>query len=410
MPEHTLAVILAGGHGARLQPLTNDRAKAAIPFGGKYRIIDFVLTNCLHSGLRRMLVLTQYKSHSLQKHLRDGWSLFNPELGEYVTPVPPQMRTGEDWYRGTGDAIYQNLYLLERSDAKQVLVLSGDHIYRMDYAALLAFHRTHGSPATLTTMELPVAEANRFGIVTTAPDGRVTHFEEKPSNPAPLPDDPEHALASMGVYVFDREFLIATLEADHANAASFHDFGRDILPSLVDAPGVYAYRFGGTGGRVSQDRYWRNLNSVDEYYQANMALLEPTPPLDLYQSNWTIRTYQPQQPPARTVPGRSGNEGVFVNSILGGGVIISGGGVDHSVLFANVNVRDEAIVEDSILFDGVTIGAGARIHRCIIDKNVSVPPGMQIGMDPETDRRRFDMTRGGVIVIPKGYQFTEATT
>ncbi len=406
MPENALAVILAGGHGTRLQPLTNDRAKAAIPFGGKYRIIDFALANCLHSGLRRILVLTQYKSHSLQKHLRDGWSLFNPELGEYITPVPPQMRTGEDWYRGTADAIYQNLYLLERSDARQVLVLSGDHIYRMDYAALLAFHRNHAAPVTLTVMEVPLAESHRYGVVQTDADGRVTGFVEKPAVPAQLPDRQAQALASMGVYVFDRDFLIEALHADHANAASFHDFGRDILPGLVAGVGVYAYRFGGRGGRVTQDRYWRNLDTVDDYYAANMALLESVPPLDIYQPDWTIRTYQPQQPPARTVPGPSGNEGVFVNSMLGGGVVISGGGVDHSVLFSNVRVGDEAIVEDSILFDGVVIGAGARVRGTIIDKDVVVPPGTQIGMNAEDDRRRFELTRGGVVVLHKGYRFS----
>ncbi|MFM1892595.1 MAG: hypothetical protein RLZ44_1672 [Pseudomonadota bacterium] len=410
MTDKTLAVILAGGHGTRLQPLTNDRAKAAIPFGGKYRIIDFVLANCVHSGVRSILVLTQYKSHSLQKHLRDGWSLFNSELGEYITPVPPQMRTGEDWYRGTADAVYQNRYLLERSDADLVLVLSGDHIYRMDYSALLAFHRSHDAPVTLTAMEVPIAEADRFGILETDATGRIRQFAEKPATPAALPDDPAHALASMGVYVFDRDFLIATLEADHANMASFHDFGRDILPGLVETPGIYAYRFGGTGGRVTQDRYWRNLNTVDDYYEANMALLEPMPPLDLYQPDWTIRTYQPQQPPARTVPGPSGNEGVFVNSILSGGVIISGAGVDHSVLFANVRVGDEAIVEDSILFEGVVVGAGARLRRCIIDKSVQVPPGTQIGIDLEADRKRFEVTPKGVVVIPKGYRFPQAAT
>jgi glucose-1-phosphate adenylyltransferase len=403
----TLAIILAGGHGSRLQPLTKDRAKPAVPFGGKYRIIDFPLANCLHSGVRRVLVLTQYKSHSLQKHLRDGWSIFNSELGEYITPVPPQMRTGEDWYRGTADAIYQNIYLLERSDAKEVLVLAGDHIYRMDYAEMLRHHREHPSAVTVACMDIPLAEAHQFGVLGVDDSGLVTSFEEKPFEPVPMHDDPSRALVSMGIYVFDREFLIEVLEADHADQASFHDFGRDILPRLLAQPGVYAYRFGGKDGRVTQDRYWRDVGTIDAYYDANMALLDPVPPLDLYQPEWTIRTHQVQQPPARTVPGPSGNEGVFVNSIMAGGVIVSGGGVDHSILFPRVIVNDEAIVEDSILFEGVSVGPGARLRKCIIDKHVHVPPNVQIGMNPEDDRRRFVVSPGGVVVVPKDYEFTD---
>jgi glucose-1-phosphate adenylyltransferase len=403
----TLAIILAGGHGSRLQPLTKDRAKPAVPFGGKYRIIDFPLANCLHSGVRRVLVLTQYKSHSLQKHLRDGWSIFNSELGEYITPVPPQMRTGEDWYRGTADAIYQNIYLLERSDAKEVLVLAGDHIYRMDYAEMLRHHRDHPSAVTVACMDVPLAEAHQFGVLGVDGNGLVTSFEEKPFEPVPMQDDPTRALVSMGIYVFDREFLVEVLEADHAEQASFHDFGRDILPRLLARPGVYAYRFGGKDGRVTQDRYWRDVGTIDAYYEANMALLEPVPPLDLYQPEWTIRTHQVQQPPARTVPGPSGNEGVFVNSIMAGGVIVSGGGVDHSILFPRVIVNDEAIVEDSILFEGVSVGRGARLRKCIIDKHVHVPPNVQIGMNAEDDRRRFVVSPGGVVVVPKDYEFTD---
>jgi glucose-1-phosphate adenylyltransferase len=403
--DETLAIILAGGHGSRLQPLTKDRAKPAVPFGGKYRIIDFPLANCLHSGVRRILVLTQYKSHSLQKHLRDGWSIFNSELGEFITPVPPQMRTGEDWYRGTADAIYQNIYLLERSDANEVLVLSGDHIYRMDYAEMLRHHREHPSAVTVACMDVSLEQATQFGVLGVDAQGLVSSFEEKPFDPVPLADDPSRALVSMGIYVFDREFLIETLEADHANQASFHDFGRDILPALLERPGVYAYRFGGKDGRVTQDRYWRDVGTIDAYYEANMALLEPVPPLDLYQRDWIIRTLQAQQPPARTVPGPSGNEGVFVNSIMAGGVVVSGGGVDHSILFPRVIVNDEAIVEDSILFEGVEVGAGSRLRKCIVDKHVHIPPGTQIGMSAEQDQRRFHVSPGGVAVVPKGYEF-----
>jgi glucose-1-phosphate adenylyltransferase len=404
--DNTLAVILAGGTGSRLAPLTAERAKPAVPFGGKYRIIDFTLANCLHSGLRQVLVLTQYKSHSLQKHLRDGWSIYNPSLGEYITPVPPQMRTGSEWYCGTADAIYQNLYLLERSSAEQVVVLSGDHIYRMDYAPMVKMHRGHDAPVTIACMEVPLEEAKGFGVLQVDDSDRIMAFTEKPAEPESLPDKPDRALASMGIYVFDKDFLIEALRADHANQASSHDFGKDIMPGLIERPGVYAYRFGGESGRVSRDHYWRDVGTIDAYYEANMALLEPVPPLNLYQPDWTIRTYQAQHPPARTVPGKSGTEGIFVNSIVAGGTVIAGGAVDHSILFPRVKVCDEAIVEDSILFEGVEVGDGCRLRRCIVDKDVTIPAGSTIGIDLEEDRKRFTVSDGGVVVIPKGYRFT----
>lgn len=403
--ENTLAFILAGGHGSRLQPLTTDRAKPAVPFGGKYRIIDFTLANCLHSGIRRALVITQYKSHSLQKHLRDGWSIFNPELGEFITPVPPQMRRGGGWYEGTADAIYQNLYLLERNEADEVIILSGDHIYRMDYAEMIRHHRSHDAPVTVACMEVDLEQASAFGVLKVDDKNKITAFEEKPEHPTPIPDQPDKALASMGIYVFDRQCLMDTLITDSEKAGSGHDFGNDILPGLIEQPGVYAFRFGGEGGRVSQDRYWRDVGTIDAYYEANMALLEPVPPLNLYQENWVIRTYQAQHPPARTVPGESGNEGVFVNSIIAGGVVISGGGVDHSILFPRVHIGDEAIVEDSILLEGVSVGPDARLRRCIVDKGVVIPPGEKIGIDPEADAARFSISPNGVVVIPKGYIF-----
>lgn len=313
MPDQTLTIVLAGGSGARLHPLTRDRTKPAVPFGGKYRIIDFTLANCLHSGLRRILVLTQYMSLSLQKHLRDGWSIFNPELGEYVTPVPPQMRNGERWYSGAADAVYQNLHLLERSGARWVLILSGDHIYRMDYAALLRFHREQGAGATLACMDVPLAEAGRFGVLSLESGGRVARYENKPESPEPLPEDPQRALASMGIYVFSIDQLLQLLKEDAGQPESSHDFGADIIPGIIQSEGVYAYRFGGDAGRVTQDRYWRDLSTIDIYYQANMDLLEPLPPVDLYQLDWPIRTYQVQYPPARTVPGIEGSEGIFIN-------------------------------------------------------------------------------------------------
>lgn len=405
MLDKTLTIILAGGVGSRLAPLTEHRAKPAVPFGGKYRIIDFTLANCLHSGLRRVLVLTQYKSHSLQKHLRDGWSIFNPELGEYITPVPPQMRVGERWYAGTADAIYHNLYLLERSEAEFVLVLSGDHIYRMDYAAMLAAHRDNKAAVTVACMQVPIEEAMAFGVMRVDGEQRIVDFQEKPAQPAALPNDPQHALASMGIYVFSMELLLETLRADHARNDSSHDFGKDILPQLIKEQRVFAYPFGGETGRVTPDRYWRDVGTLDAFYQANMDLLEPVPPLNLYQKDWTIRTYQAQSAPARTVPGASGNEGIFINSIVAGGTVIAGGSVQHSILFPNVYIGDEAEVHDSILFNDVHIGDGARIRHCIIDKGVEVPAGERLGYDLEKDRRRFTISESGVVVIPKGYRF-----
>jgi glucose-1-phosphate adenylyltransferase len=405
MLDQTLAVVLAGGTGTRLKPLTADRAKPAVPFGGKYRIIDFVLANCLHSGLRRVLVLTQYKSHSLQKHLRDGWSIFNPELGEYITPVPPQMRTGERWYQGTADAIYQNLYLVERSEAEAVLILSADHIYRMDYEAMLTAHKENGADVTVAAMEVPLAEARAFGVMAVDGSDRITGFEEKPEQPQPIPGQPDQALASMGIYVFSSRLLLDELEADHADASSSHDFGKDILPRLIGSKKVMAYRFGGDTGRVTPDRYWRDVGTIDAYYQANMDLLKPVPPLDLYQEDWPIRSYQMQTPPARTVPGTSGTEGIFINSIVAGGVVIAGGSVQHSILFPQAFIDDGAFVEDAILFQGVSVGACARLRRCIVDKGVEIPPREQIGYDSKRDRERFTVSEQGIVVVPKGYRF-----
>jgi glucose-1-phosphate adenylyltransferase len=405
MLDTALTVILAGGTGTRLHPLTADRAKPAVPFGGKYRVIDFCLANCLHSGLRRVLVLTQYKSLSLQKHLRDGWSIFNPELGEFITTVPPQMRTGARWYEGTADAIFQNMYLLERSGADQVLILSGDHIYRMDYAAMLTHHEATGAELTVACMEVPLAQAGTFGVVTLDHDGRIISFLEKPAQPQPMADNQHSALASMGIYVFSMDLLREALAADQARGDSSHDFGRDVLPRLLDSHRVQAYMFGGPQGRVTPDRYWRDVGTIDSYYAANMDLLRPIPPLNLYQDNWPIRTYQNQTPPARTVPGESGTEGICINSIVSGGVVIAGGSVQHSILFSQVSVGDEAFVESSILFQGVQVGAGARLNRCIIDKHVSVPPGESVGHDLQRDLERFLVTDGGIVVVPKGYRF-----
>jgi glucose-1-phosphate adenylyltransferase len=405
MLDTTLAIILAGGVGSRLHPLTDDRAKPAVPFGGKYRIIDFTLANCLHSGIRRVLVLTQYKSHSLQKHLRDGWSIFNPELGEYITPVPPQMRVDGEWYKGTANAIYQNLYMIERSEADWVLILSGDHIYRMDYAEMVKAHIQRQADVTIATMEAELDQARSFGVMSVDGDSRIVTFKQKPEQPEPLAGNAERALVSMGVYVFSKQMLLDELRRDHEKSDSSHDFGGDILPSLVASGNAFAYRFGGQRGRVSPDRYWRDVGTIDDYYEANMSLLDPVPPLDLYQQDWTIRTYQGQTPPARTVPGESGNEGVFVNSIISGGAVITGGGVNHSILFSGVRVEDEAIVEDAILFNDVVVGEGAQVKHCIVDKGVAIPAGESIGVDQHRDRERFQVSEKGIVVIPKKYRF-----
>jgi len=405
MQENTLCVLLAGGIGARLHPLTAERAKPAVPFGGRYRIIDFTLSNCLHSGLRRVLVLTQYKSHSLQKHLRDGWSVFNAELGEYITPIPPQMRTGESWYSGTADAIYQNLYLLERSGAEYVLILSGDHIYRMDYAAMLRHHQESSAYTTVTFLTVTLDDARSFGVMTVDADDRIVSFHEKPQQPPSIPGDPAHALASMGVYVFSLARLADLLREDHDRESSSHDFGKDILPSFVGQHRVLAYRFGGASGRVTADRYWRDVGTIDAYYDANMDLLRPVPPMDLYQGDWSIRTYEGQYPPARTVPGPSGREADIVNCMLASGTIIVGASLRHTILFPNVRVEEGAIVENSVLFQSVSIGEGAQLQRCIVEKDVVIPARERIGFDRGYDASRFTVSDGGVVVVPKGYRF-----
>jgi len=404
--DKTLSIVLAGGRGTRLQPLTDERAKPAVPFGGKYRIIDFTLSNCLHSGLRRILVLTQYKSHSLQEHLRDGWSIFNPELNEYITAVPPQMRTGKDWYAGTADAIYQNINLLQASGAEYVLILSGDHIYRMDYSAMLQFHTQHNSAVTVACMQVSLDEARGFGVLTADQNGRVNGFEEKPVNPQGLAENPKCALASMGIYVFNLKLLLEELSLDHKVPDSSHDFGKDILPRLISNQPVFAYPFSSQSGRVSQDHYWKDVGTLDAYYEANIAMLEPSPPLNLYQRDWPIRTYLPQSPPARTVPGPDRNQGVIYNASVSGGTVINGGTVNHSILSSWVTLEHASLVEDSILFSNVTVGAGAKLKRCIVDKHVRIPDGETIGYDLERDRRRFKVTENGVVVVRKLAEFT----
>ena len=407
MSIDTLTLVLASDRGAGPEPFTRDRPKAAVPFGGKYRVIDFTLANCLHSGLRQVLVLTQYKSHSLHKHLRDGWFIFNPELGEFITAVPPQQREGAHWYRGPFDAVRQNRYLIERSAASQVLVLDGGAIYRMDYAELARAHRESGADVTLALRGETDPGSGRQPWALMDGEGRITAIGDGDVPGCDRGEGAAESLATMGVYCFSKEWLLAALDAEPDPEAPDTDLGVERLaPCLEGTARVWGYRFGEPRGRVTPDRYWCNLDSVDAYYEANMALLKAEPPIDLYQADWNIRTYQGQYPPARTVPGAvTGTEGIFVNSMLAAGTVISGGGVNHSILYPRVRVGDGAIVDAAILFDGVSVGEGAQLRNCIVEKDVTIPPKTQIGLDAAEDRERFEVSPGGIAVVPKGFRF-----
>jgi glucose-1-phosphate adenylyltransferase len=403
--ESTLTLILALGADTRLHPLTADRAKPAVPFGGVYRIIDFTLANCLRSGLRRVLVFTQYRSHSLQKHLRDGWSIYNPELGEFTTPVAPQLQKGQTGYRGSVDALRQNRYLLERNQANYLCLLCGEHIYRMDYAAMVEAHVQSGAEATVACLGFDgVAHKGAPCRVQVGPGGEVSAFE--PPGPEAHTDS---LMASMQVFVFNKDALLRVLDGGHEGLEQdgHEDPGLALIPPLLaERAHVIGYSFGGTTGRVTQDRYWCNPETLDDYYEANMDLLRPDPPIDLYQRDWPIRTYHAQHPPARTVPGRSCAEGVCINSIVASGSVIAGGGVNHSILFPRVMVEDGAMVEDCILLSGVEVGEGARLYRAIIEKDVRIPAGEALGYDRARDAERFTVTPKGIVVVPKGYRLS----
>lgn len=391
-------VVLAESEGRELEPLSSQRTKSAIPFGSKYRVIDFALTNCLHSDLRRVFVFSQYKSHPLAKHLRDGWSIYNPELGEYVVMVPPQMHAGNAGYSGSANAIYQNLFLLRRNGAEHVLIIPGDTIHRMDYAALLEHHMSSGVDATLACKDLAETDLDRSPTVKLTGNNHVEALSYRVAENG-------DAQLVLGIIAIRLSVLEDLLAVDHADPDSGHDLMHDVLPRMVRNHKVRAYPFGGSAGRVTQDRYWRSLQTLDSYYQANMDLLKSEPPLDLYQDDWIIRTYQSQNPPARTVPGKSCNEGIFINSVVGGGTVIAGGGVNNSILFSRVQVEDAATIEHAIIFDGVQVGERVQLRNCIIDKHVRIPAGESIGLDLEKDASRFTLSTNGIVVVPQGYVF-----
>ncbi|HEX3152391.1 MAG TPA: glucose-1-phosphate adenylyltransferase [Gemmataceae bacterium] len=403
-----LTIILAGGRGTRLDPLTRHRAKPAVPFGGLYRIIDFTLSNCLNSGLRRVVVMTQYKARSLDRHIRQGWSFLSNELGEYVEVLPPQQRANEEWYRGTADALYHNIYSLETEKKDITLILAGDHIYKMDYGQMIAAHQENQADLTVGCFPIRRSECKHFGVVTAAADHRITGFQEKPDTAEAMPGDPHHCLGSMGIYVFNTEWLFDLLIEDQNTEGSAHDFGKDLIPAVIESHRVFAYPFRDRNVGATSTPYWRDVGTIDAYYQANMDLVDLSPVLNLYDKSWPIRTLQPQLPPPKFVhysPGLPGEarRGEAVDSMVCAGCIISGGHVRRSILSPNVRVNSYAMVEDSILFAGVKIGRKSRVRRAIIDKGVEVPEHVEVGYNLELDRRRgFTVTDSGIVVIAKG--------
>jgi glucose-1-phosphate adenylyltransferase len=399
--KDVLAVVLAGGRGERLGPLTWDRAKPAVPFGGVYRIIDFTLSNCLNSGIRRMLVLTQYKAMSLDRHITLGWRHYLcRELGEYIDVVPPQQRIDDKWYQGTADAVYQNIYTLEKERPQHVVILAGDHIYKMDYGKLVEFHEEKKADLTIAALRVPAAESRHFGIMQIDATGRVVGFEEKPAVPKTIPGNPDYALASMGVYVFNAPFLFDELCKDATLPDSAHDFGRNIIPSIINSRRVYAYPF--LDENRKHDAYWRDVGTIDSYYQANIELTGVEPLLNMYDDRWPIRTYQPNLPPPKFVFSSRERCGEAHDSIVCAGAVLSGGRVARTIVGPEARVNSYAEVEDSIIFSRVDIGRRAKIRRAIIDKGVHIPEGVRIGYDEEEDRARgFTVTNSGVVVIAK---------
>lgn len=398
LTKDTLALVLAGGRGTRLGALTTHRVKPAVPFGGKYRLIDFPLSNCMNSGIRRVGVLTQYKAHSLIGHLREAWGFLHREFNEFVEVLPAQQRTGPGWYEGTADAVFQNLDIIRAHAPQFVLVLGGDHVYKMDYGAMLGFHVESGADVTVACIEVPLAEAREFGVLSTDRNGRVRGFREKPGDPTPLSDQPDQALASMGLYVFNADYLLRVLADDHARADSQHDFGHDVLPQAVQrGDEVFAYRFRDLQGNARG--YWRDVGTIDSYWRANLELTEVTPPLDVYERRWPILTYQVQAPPAKFVFNDAARRGMAIDSLVAGGCVISGGHVHRSLLFPFVRVEAGAELDQCVVLDDARIGPGCRIRRAVIESGCQIPAGEVIGSDPARDAQRFEVTAHGVVLV-----------
>jgi glucose-1-phosphate adenylyltransferase len=398
-----MAIVLAGGEGKRLYPLTRDRAKPAVPFGGRYRLIDFVLSNLVNARIVRIMVLTQYKSHSLDRHLAQTWRL-SPILGHYVTAVPAQMRRGPRWFSGSADAIYQNLNLLQDEDPDVVFVFGADHIYRMNPRHMLREHLESGAGVTVAATRIPIEEASAFGVIEAAPDGTILKFHEKVDNPPPLPDDPAHAFVSMGNYVFDRKLLEEAVTEDAADESSGGDIGGDLIPAMVDMGRARVHDFAAfsvAGQHEREHGYWRDVGTLDAYFEAAMDLVATEPAFDLYNQEWPIYSANIPLPPAKTVLDEPGRTGIAINSMLSDGSIVSGAEVRRSILSPLVRVNSYAQVEGSVLLDNVRVGRGAVVQRAVIDKNVEVPAGARIGVDLEEDRQRYTVSEGGVVVIGK---------
>ena len=403
-PDHvvasTYAVVLAGGRGTRLKELTDGRAKPAVPFAGKLKIIDFTLSNCINSGIRRISVLTQYKSQSLIRHITRGWGFLDASLHEFVDVVPAQQQTGAGWYSGTADAVYQNLDMLRDAEPRFVLVLAGDHVYKMDYGCIVADHAQHGADVTLASIEVPLEQASSLGVIRIDADHRVTGFDEKPARPAPMPGRPDSALASMGIYVFSAAYLYQALMRDAADPASCHDFGHDIIPHAVSNASVRAHDFSSSCVNMIGERpYWRDVGTLDAFWEANMDLTRPLPELNLYDDAWPIRSLQHQLPPAKFVFDEDGRRGMAVDSLVSSGCIVSGAAVRRSLLFSKVRVGDGSVVEDSLLLPNVVVGRNVVLRRAIIDKHCVLPDGMKIGVYPDEDRARFTVTDKGVTLV-----------
>ncbi|MDD3935796.1 glucose-1-phosphate adenylyltransferase [Rhodoferax sp.] len=402
--RHTVALILAGGRGSRLKQLTDKRAKPAVYFGGKFRIIDFALSNCLNSGIRRMAVVTQYKSHSLMRHMQRGWSFLRAELNEMVDLLPAQQRVGEEhWYRGTADAIYQNLDIIRSSKPQYIVILAGDHVYKMDYSIMLKDHVARGAGCTVGCIEVPRAEASAFGVMAVDEARQITAFIEKPADPPPMPGNEAVSLASMGIYIFNADYLYRLLDEDLANPQSEHDFGKNVIPRAVADGRALAHPFGlSCISRVKGIApYWRDVGTIDAFWSANLDLASTVPDLDIYDTDWPIWTYQRQLPPAKFVPDKDGNNGIHVNTVVSGGCIVSGSFVAHSVLFSEVRVHSDCHIDEAVVLPDVTIHRHCRLRKVVIDRGCEIPEGMVVGEDPVLDAQRFERSEGGVVLITR---------